>query len=132
MSKDKKFPVVVYNDAGQETYREDKNGHWVKRDYDDKGRQTYWETSRGGWAKHRYDDNGNETYYENSEGFWFKCEYNDKGFRTYYEDSDGKIIRRKGVEDLIADATNKSGATSAPPSLTEHQEKPSCKEDINL
>lgn len=134
MNATKTYPIVKYNEAGQEIYREEANGYWVKREYDYKGRQIYWETNRGGWAKHQYDENDNETYYENSDGFWFKCEYNDKGFKTYYEDSDGKTIGNKRVEDLIADATNKSDAKAASPSpsFTKQQDKPSCKEDINL
>lgn len=109
MKDDKKFPVVVFNDKGQETYREEENGYWVKREYDVQGRQIYWETNRGGWAKHQYDDAGNETYYENSDGFWFKSEFNDKGFRTYYEDSTGKVLGSKSVDSLVADATERCG-----------------------
>lgn len=101
--EEQKFPIVVLNDNGQETYREEENGHWVKREYDEKGRQIYWETSRGLWAKHQFDDAGNEIYHETSEGFWYKAEYNDNGFRTYYEDSNAKVVGSKSVNSAVKD-----------------------------
>lgn len=107
-SVNKHFPVVKFNDAGQEIYREEENGYWVKREYDEQGRQVYWETNRGGWAKHQYDDAGNETFYENSDGFWYKAEFSDSGFRTYYEDSNGKVLGSKGVDALVNDASERS------------------------
>ena len=102
--EEQKLPIVVLNDNGQETYREEENGHWVKREYDEKGRQIYWETSRGLWTKHQFDDAGNEIYYETSEGFWYKAEYSENGFRTYYEDSNGKVVGRKGVDSFVKDS----------------------------
>lgn len=111
MSEDKKFPVVVCNEKGQEIYREEANGHWVKREYDEQGRQVYWETNRGGWARHQYDDAGNEIYYENSDGFWFKAEYSENGFRTYYEDSNGKTLGSKSVDSLVKEASERSRAS---------------------
>lgn len=111
MTKDKKFPVVVYNDKGLETYREEANGYWVKREYDEQGRQIYWETNRGGWARHQYDDAGNEISYENSDGFWFKAEFNVNGFRTFYEDSNEKILGRKNVDSLVSNAAERSRET---------------------
>ena len=111
MSEDKTFPVVVCNDKGQETYREEANGHWVKREYDEQGRQIYWETNLGDWAKHQYDDAGNEIYYGNSDGFWYKAEFNENGFRTYYEDSNGKVLGSRNVDSLVSDATERSVAS---------------------
>ena len=108
MREVRKFPIVEYNEAGLEIYREEENGYWVKREYDEKGRQTYWETNRGGWAKHQYDEAGREIYYENSDGFWFKATYNENGFRTFYEDSTGKIWPGKEyvvVDDVIQEAS---------------------------
>ncbi len=105
--KDKKYPIVEYNEQGKEIYREEANGYWVKRDYDEFGRQIYWETNSGGWAKHKFDDAGNEIYYENSDGFWSKSEYSKNGFRTYYEDSNGKVVGEKqqqSLDDIIAGA----------------------------
>lgn len=108
MSNERKYPIVKYNEAGLEVYREEANGYWVKREYDEANRQIYWETNRGGWAKHQYDEAGNETYYENSDGFWFKAEYDQNGFRTYYEDSNGKVKGTKGVDAMLADAVERS------------------------
>lgn len=109
MNEERKFPVVVFNDAGLETYREEANGSWVKREYDEQGRQVYWETHWGGWARHQFDDAGNEISYENSDGFWRKAEYSDNGFRTYYEDSNGTVYSRKSVSSLVEDAKERSG-----------------------
>ncbi len=113
MSEVRKFPIVEYNEAGLEIYREEANGYWVKREYDESGRQTYWETSNGDWAKHQYDAAGHEIYCENSDGFWFKAAYNEYGFRTHYEDSTGKIWPEKGyivVDDVLRKATGRSDA----------------------
>ncbi len=114
MSENIKYPIVKFNSAGLEIYREEENGYWVKREYDDHGRQIYWETNRGAWAKHHFDDAGNELYYENSDGFWFKSEYDKNGFRTFYEDSNGKkvgVMRDNDVhiEDILKDAKERSG-----------------------
>lgn len=111
MSENKKFPVVVCNDKGQELYREEQNGHWVKREYDEQGRQVYWESSSGDWAKHKFDDAGNEIYYTNSDGFYFISEYSENGFRTYYEDSNGKVVGSKSVDSLVKAAAERSSAS---------------------
>lgn len=115
MSKKTVYPIVKYNDAGLEVYREEINGYWVKRKYDAAGRQTYWETNRGGWARHKYDDDGREIYYENSDGFWFKAEYSQSGFRTYYEDSTGKVqtYKEKSVSDVLKNAEERSEQTAS-------------------
>ena len=36
---------------------------------DAKGNQTYYEDSEGDWYKREYDSNGNETYFEDSNGY---------------------------------------------------------------
>ena len=108
MSEVRKFPIVEYNEAGLETYREEENGYWVKREYDESGRQTYWETSNGDWAKHAFDEAGREIFCENSDGFWFKAAYNENGFRTHYKDSTGKVFPPKGyavVDDVLREAS---------------------------
>lgn len=105
----KEYPVIVRNDNGQEVYREEINGHWVKREYDEKGRQVYWETSSGEWARHRFDDAGNTVWYENSDGYSFVAEYSQNGFRTYYEDSNGKVFGTKSVDGVIAEAKTRMG-----------------------
>lgn len=62
------FPIEVRNAQGKETYFENSDGGWYKREYDAQGRPTYFEKSDGYWSKCEYDDKGNETYYENSSG----------------------------------------------------------------
>jgi len=59
--------------------------------YDANGKQTYYEDSDGYWGKREYDTNGNETYSENSRGFWIKREYDTNGNEIYFEDSEGLI-----------------------------------------
>ena len=83
------FPIEIKDANGNETYREDSEGYWWKREYDANGKQTYCETSRGYWWKREYDAKGNETYYENSYPFWMKQEYDSNGNETYYENSNG-------------------------------------------
>ncbi len=112
MSGEKKYPIVEYNEAGKEIYREELNGFWVKREYDEQGRQIYWET-KDEWVKHEYDEAGNETYYENSSGFWYRVEYNENGYRTYYEDSEGKTLGNKSIDDKLKDASERSVSFSS-------------------
>ena len=61
---------------------------------DSKGKDTYWEDSDVNWYKKEYDSNGNETYFENSVGYWERKEYDSNGNTTYIEDSRGKIIKK--------------------------------------
>ena len=42
---------------------------------DAKGNETYYEESDGYWYKREYDSNGNKTYYEDSDDFWYKRDY---------------------------------------------------------
>jgi YD repeat-containing protein len=84
------FPIRIEDSNGNETYFENRDGCWSRRDYDANGNQTYYECGDGYWIKGEYDTNGKETYYEDSRGYWIKCEYDSKGNVTYREDSDGK------------------------------------------
>ena len=59
--------------------------------YDSNGKETYSENSNGSWVKRESDSNGNQTYFENSIGFWYKSEYDTNGNEIYYETSDGTI-----------------------------------------
>ena len=61
------------------------------RVYDTNGNETYYENSDGYWVKREYDNNNNEIYYENSNGYWIKIEYDSNGNVIYREDSDGII-----------------------------------------
>lgn len=97
------FPIEIKNEVGNETYYENSNGFWWKREYDSAGNQTYYETydstgnqtyyetSNGYWRKRAYDQLGKVTYYEDSDGLWFKSEYDSAGNQTYYENSKGSL-----------------------------------------
>ena len=41
------FPIEIKNEAGRETYFENSNGYWFKREYDTAGNKTYYENSDG-------------------------------------------------------------------------------------
>lgn len=41
------FPIEINDANGNQTYYEDSNGFWGKREYDAKGNQTYYEDSEG-------------------------------------------------------------------------------------
>jgi len=47
------------------TYKVKFEDNWLQV-YDEKGNQTYYENRYGHWAKREYDDNGNQIYYEDS------------------------------------------------------------------
>jgi hypothetical protein len=83
------FPIEINDTNGSQTYYENSDGYWNKREYDSNGNKIYFEDSYGYWCRYEYDSDGNKTYRENSWGYWCKCEYDDNGNRTYYEDSDG-------------------------------------------
>ena len=42
-----KYPIVIRDRNGNETYRENYDGLWVMHEYDDHGNQTYFENSFG-------------------------------------------------------------------------------------
>ena len=86
------FPIEIKDSNGNETYCEDSDGYWYKREYDAKGNRTYCEDSDGYWYKREYDAKGNRTYHENSNGYWEKYEYDSNGNKTYYENSDGHKV----------------------------------------
>ncbi len=81
----------IYNQNGNQIYREDPNGYWEKREYDDNGNRIYFEDSDGNWYKYEYDDNSNKIYFEDSDGSWVKYEYDGNGNRIYIETSYGYI-----------------------------------------
>ena len=41
------FPIEITNANGNETYYEDSEGDWYKREYDSNGNETYFEDSNG-------------------------------------------------------------------------------------
>ena len=41
------YPFMMYDSNGNETYYEDSNGNWAKREYDSNGNVTYHENSKG-------------------------------------------------------------------------------------
>ena len=84
------FPIEITNSNGNQTYYENGNGCWKKREYDSNCNQTYYEDSEGFWCKYEYDANRNLTYYESNNDFWCKYEYDADGNVTYYENSNGE------------------------------------------
>ena len=60
--------LTLYDSNGKQTYYEDSDGYWSKREYDSNGNETYFEDSTGSWQKHEFDTNSNEIYYEDSDG----------------------------------------------------------------
>ena len=81
------YPFEIFDANGNQTYYEDSDGYWRKREYDAKGNETYYEDSDGYWWKRIYDAKGNETYYENSKGRF-------KGQKQ--SSCDGKIVEIDG------------------------------------
>ena len=107
----------LYDENGNNIYKEWNNGYWEKYQYNENGLKTYTEDSKGGWyktdyvydmnqnmiesitmdkyglfEKTTYDENGNVIYYEDGDGYWEKYEFDENGNNIYYEDSDGEII----------------------------------------
>jgi len=62
------FPFRIRDKNGKETYHEDSDGYWFKREFDKNGKQTYYEISTGYWIKREFDSNGNQIYFEDSHG----------------------------------------------------------------
>jgi len=60
----KDFPFIITDKDGNQTYSENSNGFWSKREYDSNSNQTYHENSTGYWHKREFDKNGKETYLE--------------------------------------------------------------------
>lgn len=69
----KEFPFIIKDKMGNEIYRENSDGYWVKYEYDCNSNQIYYEN------------------YENSNGYWSKREYNAEGNQIYYENCYGTI-----------------------------------------
>ncbi len=63
-----KGDLNLFDTNGNQTYYEDSNGYWIKKEYDSNGNLTYYETSNKHWSKYEYDSNGNQTYYGDSNG----------------------------------------------------------------
>ena len=82
---------VIYDLNGNEIYRENSKGHWVKGEYDSNNNNIYYEDSKGTWIKREYDSNNNLIYFEDSNGFWEKSEYDENNNLIYREKSDGEI-----------------------------------------
>lgn len=84
------FPIEIKDSNGNQTYYENGDGYWWRREWDSDCNQTYYENSDGYWTKCEWDANGNRTYFENSDGYWWKYEYDANGNETYFEDSNGE------------------------------------------
>ena len=85
------FPIQIKNSNGNETYYENSNGFWNKRERDAKGNETYYEDSNVFWCKYEYDANGNETYYEDSNGY-------KRGTPRSAKTCEGKVIEIDGIK----------------------------------
>ena len=83
----------IYNQNGNQIYKEDPYGSWYKSEYDENGKIIYKEDSDGFWEKYEYDDNGNRIYLEGSDGYWVKIGYDENGNKIYVENSDGGWIK---------------------------------------
>jgi len=82
-----KFPFIIRDDNGNETYHENSSGYWIKREYDSSGNEIYLENFSGYWVKKEYDSAGNITYFEDSYGFWIKKKFDSSGNEIYHENS---------------------------------------------
>ena len=58
--------------------------------FDSNGNQTYFENSDGYWSKREYNSNGKETYYENSKGIIRD--------NRHKENCNGKTVTIDGIE----------------------------------
>ena len=85
-----KFPIVIKDNNGTETYYENSEGLWWNREYDNNGTETYYEDSDVWWNR-EYDNNGNETYYEDSDG-------RKKGTSRSAKTCEGKVVEVDGVK----------------------------------
>ena len=83
------FPIQIRNSKGNETYFEDSDGYWCKREYDSDGNVTYFEDSNNIWCKKEYDSKGNVTYFEGSDGI-------KRG--TKRSSCEGKVIEIDGIK----------------------------------
>ena len=99
------YPIAINDAAGKETYREESDGYWSRREYDSAGKLTYRESSGDYWSRIKYDSNGKETYYEESDGFWMRWEYDSNSNQTYFETSNGIKL---GTPRAATDTTNES------------------------
>jgi hypothetical protein len=61
----KEFPFVIKDSQGNQIYRENSTGYWVKKEYDSQGKEIYFEDSYGRWYKKEYDSQGKEIYFDN-------------------------------------------------------------------
>ena len=68
----------LFDQNGNQVYREDSSGYWVKQKFDQKGNQVYYEDSIGYWAKREYDQDGNQVYREDSSGYWVKQKFDQR------------------------------------------------------
>jgi len=85
---DFRFPIIIKDARGNETYTEYSNRYYYRSEYDARGNETYFEDSDGYWNKCEYDARGNETYYENSDGV--------KRGTPRSQSCDGKVIEVDG------------------------------------
>ena len=62
------FPIEIEDYNGNQTYFEDSDGYWHKREYDTDGNRTYFKDSYDYWEKYKRSTNGRLTSFKNSDG----------------------------------------------------------------
>ena len=85
-----KFPIWIHDTNGYETYYEDSDGYWCRKEHDSDGNKTYHENSNGFWYKKEYNSDGEVTYYENSHG--------EKRGTPRSQSCEGKIVEIDGIK----------------------------------
>jgi len=88
-----RFPIIIKDARGNETYTEYSNRYYYRSEYDCRGNETYFEDSDGYWNKREYDANGNVTYYENNDGL--------KEGTPRSQSCNGKIIEVDGKKYML-------------------------------
>ena len=80
------FPYSEYDEYGNDTYYEEKEGYWYRCEYDENSNQTYLENANGFWSERVYDKNDNQTYYLNSDLQWDMIIYDEHSDMIHFED----------------------------------------------
>lgn len=86
----KEYKIEDNND--KETYYEDSDGDWTKREFNVNDNIIYIEYSNGEWTKWEYDANDNCIKINNSDGYCVKWEYDSNSKLIAEIDSNGGYI----------------------------------------
>ena len=85
------FPIEIKDSYGNETYHEDSEGYWRRRELNANGYVTYNEDSNGFWCRWGRDDKGKETYFESSNGL-------KRGTPKSTKTCEGKVVEVDGIK----------------------------------